>query len=93
MGLHGSCQTAPRACLPVHELHQVHEARHAQAPCWDSQELQRVMKPLSQAATALPPMAMRADPFVAVTALARYLPSLVQACYALLPAHPVFRQR
>ena len=42
------------------------------------QELQRVMRPLAQAATALPPVAMRADPFVAVTALGRYLPQMLQ---------------
>lgn len=40
------------------------------------------MKPLAKAATALPPMAIRADPFVAITALARYLPTLIQACCA-----------
>ncbi len=41
------------------------------------QELQRVMKPLAAAATALPPAALRADPAVAVT-IARYLPQLLQ---------------
>lgn len=36
------------------------------------------MQPLAAAATALPPAALRADPFVAVTAFARYLPQLLQ---------------
>ncbi|EIE19833.1 FAD/NAD(P)-binding domain-containing protein [Coccomyxa subellipsoidea C-169] len=44
-------------------------------PEW--RELQRVMKPLAAAATALPPAALRADPAVAVT-IARYLPQLLQ---------------
>lgn len=43
------------------------------------QELQRVMEPLARAATALPPAAFRADPFVALTAFGRYLPQLLQA--------------
>ncbi|KAK9810598.1 hypothetical protein WJX73_003386 [Symbiochloris irregularis] len=47
-------------------------------------ELQKVMKPLAKAATALPPMAMRADPFVAVTALARYAPQLLSTGPAAL---------
>jgi hypothetical protein len=36
------------------------------------------MQPLAAAATALPPAALRADPAVAVTAFARYLPQLLQ---------------
>jgi hypothetical protein len=36
------------------------------------------MKPLAKAATLLPPTAFRADPAVALTAFARYLPHLVQ---------------
>lgn len=44
-----------------------------------------MMKPLAQAATALPPLAIRADAFVGVTALARYLPSLLQACARWTP--------
>ena len=42
------------------------------------QELQRVMKPLAKAATLLPPAAFRADPLVALTAFARYIPQLLQ---------------
>ena len=42
------------------------------------QALQKVMEPLSRAATMLPPAAIRADPSVALTALGRFLPSLAQ---------------
>lgn len=42
------------------------------------QELQRVMKPLAQAASVMPPMAFRADPFVLATTLGRYFPYLLQ---------------
>ncbi|BDA51137.1 Prolycopene isomerase, chloroplastic [Coccomyxa sp. Obi] len=45
-------------------------------PEW--RELQRVMQPLAAAATAVPPAALRADPAVAFTAFARYLPQLLQ---------------
>ena len=47
--------------------------------------LQDVMRPLSRAATMLPPAAVRADPAVALTALARFLPSLLQV--VPLPKH------
>ena len=36
------------------------------------------MKPLGKAATLLPPAAFRADPLVAFTAFARYIPYLLQ---------------
>lgn len=36
------------------------------------------MKPLGKAATLLPPAAFRADPLVALTAFARYIPHLLQ---------------
>ena len=42
------------------------------------QALQELMQPLSKAATMLPPAAIRADPGVALTAIARFLPSLAQ---------------
>jgi hypothetical protein len=42
------------------------------------QELQRVMKPLAEAASLMPPMAFRADPFVLATTLGRYFPYLLQ---------------
>jgi hypothetical protein len=42
-------------------------------------QLQRDMRPLAQASTVLPPAALRADAGVLVTALARYLPSLLQS--------------
>ncbi|CAL5229088.1 g12346 [Coccomyxa viridis] len=45
-------------------------------PEW--RELQKVMKPLGKAATLLPPAAFRADPLVAFTAFARYIPYLLQ---------------
>ena len=37
------------------------------------------MKPLARAAALLPPVALRADPLVGITAGARYLLSLLQA--------------
>ena len=43
----------------------------------DWAKLQKLMKPLAKAATAVPPIAIRADPGVALTAVARYLPSLL----------------
>ena len=36
------------------------------------------MQPLAAAATALPSLALRADPAAAVTAFARYLPQLLK---------------
>ena len=42
------------------------------------------MKPLGKAATLLPPAAFRADPLVAFTAFARYIPYLLQV--HILPA-------
>eukprot|EP00884_Botryococcus_braunii_P015725 jgi/Botrbrau1/2836/Bobra.0125s0043.1 len=45
----------------------------------DWQELQRVMKPLAEAASLMPPMAFRADPFVLATTLGRYFPYLLQS--------------
>jgi hypothetical protein len=43
------------------------------------QQLQRDMRPLAQASALMPPAALRADAGVLVTALARYLPSLLQS--------------
>ena len=43
----------------------------------DWAKLQKLMRPLAKAATAVPPIAIRADPGVAVTAVARYLPRLL----------------
>jgi len=48
------------------------------ASCLPVQKLQEVMRPLAKAATLLPPAAFRADPLVALTAFARYIPYLVQ---------------
>lgn len=42
----------------------------------DWAKLQKLMEPLAKAATAVPPIAIRADPGVALTAVARYLPRL-----------------
>lgn len=42
----------------------------------DWAKLQELMRPLAKAATAVPPIAIRADPGVALTAVARYLPKL-----------------
>ena len=42
----------------------------------DWAKLQKLMKPLAKAAAAVPPIAIRADPGVAVTAIARFLPRL-----------------
>ena len=43
----------------------------------DWQALLAAMQPYSKAASALPPLAFRFDPAVAVTALARYGPQLL----------------
>ena len=43
----------------------------------DWAKLQELMRPLAKAATAVPPIAIRADPGVALTAVARYLPKLL----------------
>ncbi|GBF96586.1 carotene isomerase [Raphidocelis subcapitata] len=43
----------------------------------DWARLQEVMKPLARAATLLPPVAIRFDPGVVVSALGRYLPQLL----------------
>lgn len=43
----------------------------------DWAKLQKLMRPLAKAATAVPPIAIRADPGVALTAVARYLPRLL----------------
>ena len=43
----------------------------------DWAKLQKMMRPLAKAATAVPPIAIRADPGVALTAVARYLPKLL----------------
>ena len=40
-------------------------------------KLQKLMRPLAKAATAVPPIAIRADLGVALTAVARYLPRLL----------------
>ena len=42
----------------------------------DWAKLQKLMKPLAKAAAAVPPIAIRADPGVAITAVARFLPRL-----------------
>lgn len=58
------------------QFYEVLEKVSGQKDIDDWAKLQRLMEPLAKAATAVPPIAIRADPGVALTAIARYLPRL-----------------
>lgn len=58
------------------QFYEVLEKVSGQAGIDDWAKLQKLMEPLAKAATAVPPIAIRADPGVALTAVARYLPRL-----------------
>ncbi|DBA66807.1 hypothetical protein WJX79_001706 [Trebouxia sp. C0005] len=58
------------------QFYEVLEKVSGQKGIDDWAKLQRLMEPLAKAATAVPPIAIRADPGVALTAVARYLPRL-----------------
>lgn len=59
------------------QFYEVLEKVSGQAGIDDWAKLQKLMEPLAKAATAVPPIAIRADPGVALTAVARYLPRLL----------------
>ena len=67
-----------RAFLQVgnDQFYEVLEKVSGQKGIDDWAKLQKLMEPLAKAATAVPPIAIRADPGVALTAIARYLPRL-----------------
>ena len=58
------------------QFYEVLEKVSGQKGIDDWAKLQKLMEPLAKAATAVPPIAIRADPGVALTAIARYLPRL-----------------